>query len=560
MLRTIVGGRYRIVAELGRGSFGQTYLAEDINIPGVPKCVVKQFKPVARDRETLTIARKLFIQEAEILTKLGTHPQIPTLLAYYEEDLCFIQQYIDGKDLSNEIRSGHKMAETEVICLIKEILNILSFVHGENVIHCDIKPSNVIRRHSDGKLVLIDFGAVKRISLETSLQGDTLMMAAVGTPGYMPAEQQQSQPSFNSDIYALGIMAIEALTGKTSGQMMEDSRYGKQLLQQEAKISKRLTQIIDKMVRPKSQERYESVDKALRDLDNLDKPKFSLPKLGRTSKIILGGALLLAIIFVYPYARAIFLTIRADNLIQEGRYNDAIALYDEVLEVFPTSKIWYLRSFPLSKLGRFDEMLNSCKNAVEIDPSLYEAWSCEGLAYQGLQKYPEAIEAYSKVNELKPSYYEAWNNKGEVLLKQNKLPEALESFDKAKLYKPDYLFAWNNRGNTLFRMGRYPEAIEAYKKAQAIDPNYYYAWLGLGNANRFLKRWQAAISAYDKATQIQPIEPYFSEAFYSQALAYMGLKEYENALAVLDLAIDLKADYTAAIEKREEVLQLLGRN
>ncbi len=556
MLRTIVGGRYKIVAELGRGSFGQTYLAEDINIPGVPKCVVKQFKPVANDIDTLRIAKRLFIQEAEILTKLGTHPQIPTLLAYYGDELCFIQQYIEGKDLSYEILPGQKMAEKTVISILKDILNILSFVHGENVIHCDIKPSNIIRRYSDGKLTLIDFGAVKRIVLETNFQGDTLMMAAVGTPGYMPAEQQQSQPSFNSDIYALGIMAIEALTGKTSGQMMQDTRYGKKLLQQEAKISKHLTKILDKMVRPKSQDRYESVDKVLRDLSELEKPKFNFPRLGRTSKIIVGGAGLLMVMLVFPYAKAIFLSIRADNLLHEKRYSDALAIYDEVVEVLPTAKIWYLRSFPLSQLSRFDEMLASCRNAVEIEPTFYEAWSCEGLALDGLKRYDESIAAYEKVNEIKPDYYEAWNNKGEVLLKQKKLIAALEAFDKAKLYNPNYRFAWNNRGNALFQMKKYPEAIEAYKKAIEIDPNYKYAWNGLGNANRLLKRWQAAVSAYDKAIQIAPN---FHEALYNQSLAYIGLKKYEDALNVLDRAISIKADYTAAIVKREEVLQRLGR-
>jgi eukaryotic-like serine/threonine-protein kinase len=556
MLRTIVGGRYRIVAELGRGSFGQTYLAEDINIPGIPKCVVKRFNPVANDRETLIIARKLFIQEAEILTNLGTHPQIPTLLGYYEEDLCFIQQYVEGKDLSHEILPNQKMEEKVVINILKEILGILAFVHGENVIHCDIKPSNVIRRKSDGKLTLIDFGAVKRIALENGLQGDTVIMAAVGTPGYMPAEQQQSQPSFNSDIYALGIMAIEALTGKTSGQMMEDPRQGKQLLKQEAKISKRLREILDKMVRPKSQERYESVDRVLRDLNSLERPKIGLPKLGRSGKLIVGSAVLLAIMFVFPYARAILSSIRADSLLSEGRYHDALALYDEVVEVFPTAKVWYLRSFPLSQLKRFDEMLDSCKKAIEIDPNFYEAWNCEGLAYDGLKKYPEAIAAYSKVNELKPDFYVAWNNKGESLLNEGNLDRALEAFDKAILYKPDYLFAWNNRGNTLFRMGRYPEAIEAYKKAIEIDSNYSYAWHGFGNANRLLGRWQAALSAYDRAVQIKSN---FYEALYNRALAYIGLKKYEEALDTLDRAIDIKPDYTAAIVKREEVLRQLGR-
>jgi eukaryotic-like serine/threonine-protein kinase len=554
---TIIGGRYRIVAELGRGSFGQTYLAEDINIPGHPQCVVKQFKPFIGDSETLRVAKKLFIQEAEILANLGMHPQIPTLLAYYENELCLIQQYIEGKDLSAEIVAGQKLDPKKVIAILKEILEILVFVHNEKVIHRDIKPSNIIRRNSDGKLILIDFGAVKRISaLETNVQGDTLVTVAVGTPGFMPSEQQQGRPSLNSDIYALGIMAIESLTGMSPTQLMEDRRYGKQLLQQEAKTSKRLMEIIDKMVKPDWRERYASVEEVLKDLNALEQNKFALPRLGRWGKLIIGGLVLAATIMLFPYGRAIVLYNRANTLLFEERYSDALAAYDEVAEIFPNSaKTWYLRSFPLSKLKRFEEMLASCRKAVEIEPQFYEAWNCEGLALDELGEYDRAIAAYEKVNQIQPDYYEAWNNKGETLLKQKQLEAALEAFDKAKLYNSNYLFAWNNRGNTLFQMGRYAEAIAAYSKAIEIDTSYKYAWHGRANASRLLGRCQTALSDYDMAIQL---DSQFYEAVYNQALAYICIQKYENALNALDRAIIIKPDYKAAIDKREEVLSLTG--
>ena len=89
-----------------------------------------------------------------------------------------------------------------------QIIQILDFVHTNKVIHRDIKPSNIIRREADNKLVLIYFGAVKRITTEG--QQRTIV---IGTPAYIPIEQFNGKPNFCSDIYAVGMIGIQALTG-----------------------------------------------------------------------------------------------------------------------------------------------------------------------------------------------------------------------------------------------------------------------------------------------------------------------------------------------------------
>lgn len=158
MKDTILRNRYRIVQFLGSGSFGDTYIAEDIDLPGHPKCVVKQLKPKTSEPEVLQVARRLFESEAEILYRLGhLSNQIPKLFAHFEEngEFYLVQEFIDGYDLSAEIIPGSQWSEAEVIKLLQEILQVLTIVHQENIIHRDIKPQNLMRRR-DGKIVLID--------------------------------------------------------------------------------------------------------------------------------------------------------------------------------------------------------------------------------------------------------------------------------------------------------------------------------------------------------------------------------------------------------------------
>ena len=162
MLGQTLAGRYHIIKHLGGGGFSQTYLAEDKKRSGNPRCVVKQLKPYYNDPQTLQIARRLFKTETETLHLLGTHPLIPELLDSFEENQEFylVQELIEGKDLSKELIPGKRFSEPEVIAILQNIIEILVFVQQHKVIHRDIKPPNLMRRNSDKKIFLIDFGAV----------------------------------------------------------------------------------------------------------------------------------------------------------------------------------------------------------------------------------------------------------------------------------------------------------------------------------------------------------------------------------------------------------------
>ena len=276
MLGKILVSRYKICEDLGRGGFGQTFIAEDIHLPGHPKCVIKQLKPKDTRSFVLESARKLFDREAQTLYKLGKHSQIPALLAHFEEDNEFYlaQEMIEGVVLSQEITPGKKLSESFTFWLLEEVLQTLEFVHQQNVIHRDIKPSNLIKRASDGKIVLIDFGAVKETSIHTiSHQGYTSFTLTIGSPGYMPDEQANGRPKFASDIYATGMMCIHALTGVTPSQMPEDQKTGEIIWRDLVpNINSEFADFLDKMTRPHFSQRFQNGTEALAALQNLQRP------------------------------------------------------------------------------------------------------------------------------------------------------------------------------------------------------------------------------------------------------------------------------------------------
>ncbi|MDJ0737033.1 MAG: CHASE2 domain-containing serine/threonine-protein kinase [Nostocaceae cyanobacterium] len=264
----LLGGRYKILKVLGSGGFGCTYVAEDTQRPGNPTCVVKQLMPARRDTRFLQVARRLFNTEAEILEALGKHSQIPTLLAYFEDNQEFylVQEYIQGNLLNDELPPRKESAdEAFVINMLTELLKILEFIHEHRVIHRDIKPSNIIRNNENNRLVLIDFGAVKMMQPPSS-ENTELSTIAIGTKGYAPPEQFAGHPRLCSDIYALGMIAIQALTGKLPQELYPNLETGTVEWQQWTQVSTELAEILDKMVRYHFSDRYQSATEVLKDL------------------------------------------------------------------------------------------------------------------------------------------------------------------------------------------------------------------------------------------------------------------------------------------------------
>lgn len=276
--QTLAGGYY-IVQHLGGGGFGQTYLAEARKKSGNPLSVVKQLKPQYNDPRNLQVARRLFQTEIKALHQLGTHSLIPTFLDNFEENQEFylVQDFIDGESLSEEMTPGRRLSEVEVIAILRDIIEALVFVQQHNFIHRDIDPSNLMRRKSDGRIVLIDFVATKRIGTQiVNSGGQVPQTVAIGKLAYMPQEQKDGYPNLSSDIYAVGTIGIQALTGIFPQHLLKNTN-GEISWRNQAQVSANLANILDKMVRSDFRKRYQSAAEVWQVLNSLRMPSVSTP-------------------------------------------------------------------------------------------------------------------------------------------------------------------------------------------------------------------------------------------------------------------------------------------
>ncbi|MCJ8278707.1 MAG: tetratricopeptide repeat protein [Rivularia sp. ALOHA_DT_140] len=604
MLGNTLVGRYQIVSNLGGGGFGETFVAYDTHLPGSPKCVVKKLKPQANDPTTLQTARRLFDTEAQVLHKLGIHEHIPQLLAYFEENQEFylVQEYIYGHDLDKELKPGEPIGQEQVISLLQEILEILEFVHQQKVIHRDINPRNILRRDKDGKLILIDFGAVKQITTQVVALGEqTKITVAIGTPGYIPSEQAQGEPKYSSDIYALGIMSIAALTGLSTEELEKDIDTNEIIWQNQAEVSPELAEILDKMVRYDFRQRYTSATQALEAIKGLNQPSSSntmvlniapfsqtLKPRNKTKKINLkkffGKALMMILLTGLGATASIFIiqsinSANADDLYRKAntfyelqRYEDALNNYKQAIDIKPEyAQAWYGqakalyeldshqealsaydraielepdylnawrgRGFVLNKLKRYQEAIYSFGKALKLQPELPEVLNAKGEALSSLKRYDEAIQSYNKAVEFKPDYDEALYNKAWILYSLKRYKDALDSYEKVIRLKPNNQKAWYNSGNALVNLNRYKDAFKAYSKAVQYKPNFYQAWLCRGIVLINLRRYPEAIESFKEVLKYQPNN---FDALYSQGWALHQMQRYEQAISSYDKAIAIR--------------------
>jgi eukaryotic-like serine/threonine-protein kinase len=274
----LLRNRYCIQQPLASGCFCVTYLAIDYEYYLQKYVVIKHLKPQNKNPALLQIARRLFETEAMALRRLGDITnRIPTLYAYFEDhsEFYLVQEFIEGQTLSQELARG-KLSTTATIQVLREILIGLSFVHAENTIHRDLKPDNIIRRSSDNALVLIDFGAVKEVrqTILTTPNCRTLASIGFGTEGYMPSEQAMGYPKLASDIYAVGAIGIECLTGREPHELFDEELlefkwrhlYKASNPRVDPLISP-LVMVLNKMLQQRYLDRYANASEALAAVD-----------------------------------------------------------------------------------------------------------------------------------------------------------------------------------------------------------------------------------------------------------------------------------------------------
>jgi serine/threonine-protein kinase len=267
-MSVVLKNRYRILHELKSGGFGETFLAEDIDMPSVRRCVIKKLIPITHDPQIYQLVKERFGREAAILEKLGEGcSQIPTLYAYFEEDGHFylVQEWIEGTSLSEKVRQEGVLNESFVREILTDSLLALDYIHSKHIVHRDIKPDNIIIRATNKKPVLIDFGAVKEtMGTILTTSGRSTYSIVIGTPGFMSSEQAIGRPVYASDLYSLALTAIYLLTAKYPKKFDSNPATGELLWRQDAPhVSSTLAVILDKAIQSHPRDRFTTAKEML---------------------------------------------------------------------------------------------------------------------------------------------------------------------------------------------------------------------------------------------------------------------------------------------------------
>ncbi|MEB3356146.1 MAG: serine/threonine-protein kinase [Synechococcales bacterium] len=563
---SLLGGRYRVVKRLAEGSFGQTSLAQDLHLPDHPLCVVKQLKAQA-DGAAMRTARRLFELEARVLYRLGIHSQIPRLLAHFEEgrEFYLTQEYIDGRSLSDELIPGQPWAEARVIALLEEILAILTFVHHERVIHRDIKPGNLIRRHQDGKVVMIDFGAVKQVSTQflNPKPGQTDYTIAIGTLGYIPKEQIGGRPRYSSDVYAVGMIGIQALTGISPQRLLEDEQSGEIRWRDRApQVSPELAQVLDCMVRYDYRDRYPSAQEALAALQHLP-PHVRQPLVAThltdlstpegqspptSAEVLLptaGGA---------PQSAPGLVTALGGRKFQGfvGRRS-----------LVPAGDAWGVAgSSPSGWQSLLGTAWHQCQDwamgaavAIRARQKSIPVWYVVAvLGAIGVLSVVNREILVSPQNRLIKSAHRVSEH---AILKPaeelvSRLPQNTPLTGNTAMQTAAYL----NQAERLEAVGDYQAALEFYRKVLALDGNRLAALQGRCASLNALNQPELAIDACHDLLAIFPDDVV---GLWGLGVANHQMELYDKAMELFDRAIAINPEYAPAWKGRGDTLQQVGR-
>jgi serine/threonine protein kinase len=610
MEQTLLGGRYQIVRRLGSGGFSRTFLVSDLHLPNHPRCVIKQLKVQDKDTGTLDMARRLFDTEARVLYQLGSHPQIPALLAHFEEDQEFYlaQEYIEGSRLNRQVEAGKPWSETRVVLLLQEVLEILAFVHRQQVIHRDVKPSNLIRRHRDGKLVLIDFGAVKQVTsspLMDAETGATNITVAIGTHGYMPNEQYAGKPRFSSDVYAVGMLGIRALTGLHPKDIEDDPITSEIDWRRHAPtVSASLAAVLDKMVRYDFRDRYPTAQEALEALQNLPNPMQGLlsshiyqtwlkgangrgPTIPGEDGDTAAGATetseptafaedqestsLFPVDLAYSNGSAaspLPLLPEQSTAVELRRYPRPPSLLAAVLLGTLGLGMVLWRSgltiaFEPGAAGAVAAFKATTPPPLPTDLGLllpaeekaaYLTRRGDRLLAQG--RYPDALDTYNEAIGNRSDYAPAYLGRCKALNMLKRPLEAIVACDDALAYSTFYPEAIRSKGNAEEQQGKLLAALALYEEANRQMPVMFEAWLDRGRVLQKLGRSAEAIAAIDQAIARNRESP---EAWTVRGEATWTLERYDQSIIALEKALQIDPDYGPAQTLRQRARRTLGK-
>jgi serine/threonine-protein kinase len=546
-------------------------LASDTQIPEHPQRVIRQLQLPSKNPRTLKFVMTLLKKKAESLSRLSSYDRTPKILGYFEEDNNFylVEEFIAGQSLEAEVVAGHPLPENGAIHLLQEILEILVMVHGWGLVHRSIKPSALIRRQADANLMLTGFGIFKEISAQvTRSPGDNFENHSNGASTYISPEQIQgqvqfSQVQFNTDIYAVGVIGIQSVTGLSTPELAERLHIAQEdpsvfPWQEDAQVSSELIAILSRMVHLDTKQRYQLASEVLDDLRRLKAARaitplqplnsnhqvhqqwFRLSTARLVVPSVVGLVLLAAAGLWYiqmPQALlAHYFLQRGKDQIQQKQPDQAIASYTRAIQTRPAAATFYNRGLAFLELGNQHAALEDLTQAIQRDPKLVQAYYQRGKLRSELGDRQGAMADYTQSLRLDPNLISAYVNRGNVRAELQDEQGAIKDYTMAIEQDPNLAAAYLNRCLSRSNLDDHNGAIADCTQAINLQPNSVLSYQNRGLVRRRLGDKTGAIEDFNIAIRLNPNDP---DPYYNRGVARMELGDIAGAIA----------DYTTAIKR-----------
>jgi len=518
-------GRYHIVQEVGRGGMGVIYKGHD---PILERSVA--IKILSQQLVQNPEMKERFIREAQAAARLN-HPFIAGIYDINEHEGIYyiVFEFIEGQSLDKILAETQAMPLPKTLEYFIPVCQALDYAHQHGIVHRDVKPGNILVADT-GEVKVADFGIAWVETANTLTQPGEIL----GSFYYFSPEQARGEKvDRRADIYSLGVMLYEMLTGKLPFKADNPAALIQLHLTAEPKpptlynsaIPKKVEAAILKAMQKDASDRFQNLADFIKELE-VEEVREDLFK---TS--------------ISP-AEASLHNILGNNYYKQGKLDLAVLEWQKATKFDPYNALTHNNlGTAFDGLGKLEDAIREYNEAVLLNPNNFVAHYNLGSAYYRNNDLDHSIEEYRKVTVLNPKFAPAYYNLGNAYYLKGKKEEAVSYWQKALEQDPQFAIALFNMGSVEMGGGNEDKAIDFWNKAMEINPNFGEAHYNLGNYHYEKGNVDEAIKSWEKAAAAKFG---FWEAHYNLGNAYYTKQVFEEAILQWQKTVQFKEDYWPA--------------
>ncbi|BBM85902.1 serine/threonine-protein kinase [Candidatus Uabimicrobium amorphum] len=568
----ILNNRYRFEKVLGQGGMGKVYLCTDINnqqLVAIKECVPKG------QRTENTIRR--INREYYFMSKIQ-HPHVVRGIDFFKLHgrYFIVMEYVRGITLKEFIiRYPHSIDFEKQLQIAIQICRGIANLNEYDIVHRDIKPTNIILTEENLLPKILDLGIAKSINSDlVSITHNDL----IGTPQYMSPEQIEDKWDVgkNTDVFALGVLFYQFFSWSRSSPFHSETmvstiqkvlHFNPPPLFPGDKEKSFVAYTIFQALQKNPQQRIDSVKTIIEMFSNRES-KFPVTdenirqphvvarpsrykrvqkKKGNSKSIafvVLSMFFAIGIVWIFSQEKSH--TNRVEKNISERRStNKKVRAIPHEADRTKQTINWELyqqhmiRGVSYHEQKKYREACKHYTKAVTMNPQDFLAYCNRGIAYRELGKLKEALNDFNKAIELNPNDSDSYFNRGNVYNDVRNEKQAVADYSSAIRLNPRSHIAYTSRGDMYVDLGKYEEALDDFNQAVKIKPNYSRVYVSRGLLYKHLKKYNKALIDYLKALQLDP-----NDAFAHTNLGniYNIQNNYQKALASYNNALRLSPD------------------